>query len=222
MNSCPFRKNLKLQIVVCAVGVYLMRILWKVVGYFLAGAMSGAAFQAVNIAALFSLAAVPLLIAVLCRDSWEDLGFSKEKIGRQLLVGLMIGLAMAAVLTLVPLWLGLGHLVYGGAYYSGIGQALFGLLYFLVPIGLVEEFIFRGFFLSKLEQVCLSDSMPVVLSSLLFGIAHFNVMQIVTTGLIGAFFCLCRRKIPYCTVLSLAIAHGIHDWMIRLLPAVLQ
>lgn len=41
-----------------------------------------------------------------------------------------------------------------------------------------------------------------------------NIVQIISTGILGAIFCICRVKIKNCTLLSVIIAHGVYDALI--------
>lgn len=172
---------------------------------------------------LLSLALPPLLVMVISKDRFSDFGITLSHFPRQIGIGILIGLGMASVLTLLPMSLGLEKLVYTGETYSTAREAIGKLIYFVVCVGIVEEFIFRGFLYHKLKEIYLSDVAPILISSLIFGFFHFkgyNLTQVLMTGLIGAFFCLCKEKIPGCTLLSLAIAHGIHDWLIRILAGI--
>ncbi len=48
------------------------------------------------------IALVPFCIAITNKDKWSDYGFSKEKIGCQVLIGLGIALYMSFVFTVIP------------------------------------------------------------------------------------------------------------------------
>ena len=66
----------------------------------------------------------------------------------------------------------------------------------LIPhqIGLVEEFVFRGFIFEKIKRVAGKDIIAVIISSFFLGVFHFfsgNLVQMVMTACIGAFFCFC-------------------------------
>lgn len=214
------QKNNKLQLLIGMTGTALVFLLWKIAGLFLYKAISPAALQILNVAAILSLSVPPLLVLKLSGEPLSSLGFSRSKLPQQIAVGIVIGLGMAVVLALIPTLLGIDY----GAGFESIGEAIWKLLYFVFVVGLTEEFVFRGFLYEKLNDICISDEMPVLLSSALFGLFHlsgFNLMQVLNASLIGAFFCICKKKIPCCSILSLAIAHGIHDWMIRLLASLL-
>ena len=48
------------------------------------------------------IALVPFCIVIFNKEKWSDYGFSKEKIGYQLLIGLAIALCMSFVFTVIP------------------------------------------------------------------------------------------------------------------------
>ena len=57
------------------------------------------------------VAAVPILVMIFSKDKVSDLGFTKEKIGFQILIGVLLGIGMSLVLTLVPHLAGFGDYV---------------------------------------------------------------------------------------------------------------
>lgn len=162
------------------------------------------------------IALIPAIIMVIRRDTLSDYGFSPDRICRQILVGLGIGLLFSAAFTLLPHLLGLGHFVGSGKPYAHLWQFAYEFLYCILAVGLVEEFLFRGFLYAKIRRIS-SDPLALLLSSALFGLFHLfagNVLQMIGTALLGAVWCLCRSKVKHCTTLSLAVAHGIYDAMI--------
>ena len=218
------KNSIKLQILTGMTGVGLLLFFWKAAAPLIGGSISDFSIKVLNVFALLSLTLPPLMVAASVKDKLSDYGFSQYNLPQQLALGIGIGLGMAGVLTLLPMLLLGKDSVYTGRNYTTVTEAIGGLAYFVLIVGLSEEFIFRGFLYTKLDNDCISDAVPILLTSVLFGLYHFsgvNLMQVLITGLIGAFFCICRKKIPGCTILSLAIAHGIHDWMIRLLASLL-
>ena len=214
----------KTQIYIGIAGAMLVFFLWKMVGAFLPDHIPPVLAKVLNIIAAWPMALPPLLVTVLSGSSWTAFGLSRKNLPRQILLGIGTGLAMATILTLLPMLLLGKEAVYSGAGYESAMEAIGGLLYFIFVIGLSEEFVFRIFLYGRLDDICISDGIPIFLSSALFGLLHlsgFNLIGILLPGLIGAFFCICKKNIPGCTLLSLAIAHGIHDWMIRLLASLL-
>lgn len=163
------------------------------------------------------IALVPFCIAVFNKDKWSDYGFSKEKIGYQVLIGFVIAMCMSFVFTVIPHLAGKSEWVNNQHQYRYIWQFIYDFTYFIFAIALVEEFVFRGFFYKKLERLFGSSIGAIAGSSILFGLFHFlsgNIVQIILTGFIGAIFCVCRVKIKNCTLLSVIIAHGVYDALI--------
>lgn len=163
------------------------------------------------------IALVPFGIIILNKDKWSDYGFSKEKIGYQVLIGFIIAFCMSFVFTVIPHLAGKSDWVNNQDQYQYMWQFIYDFIYFIFAIALVEEFVFRGFFYTKLEIFLGSSTGAIVGSSILFGLFHFlggNIMQLVVTGIIGAILCICRVKIKNCTLLSLIIAHGVYDALI--------
>ena len=165
----------------------------------------------------FLIALVPVCIAIFNKEKWSDYGFSKEKIGQQIFIGIVIALCMSFVFTVIPHLAGKGDWVNNGHQYKYLWQFIYDFIYFIVAIGFVEEFVFRGFLYKKIETLFGSSVYVIVGSSVLFGLFHFlsgNIVQLLATGIIGAVFCICKVKIKNCTLLSLIIAHGVYDALI--------
>ena len=163
------------------------------------------------------IAAAPLCIMLYAKDKLADYSFTKEKMGIQVLIGVVIGVCMSCVFTLIPHLAGKGDWVDNGNHYQYLWQFAYDFLYFIVAIGLVEEFVFRGFAFRKIEKLTGSTIGAAIASSILFGVFHFlsgNVMQLLGTAIIGLILCMCKLKIKHCTLLSLIIAHGVYDALI--------
>lgn len=166
----------------------------------------------VNLVVRWSLAAVPLVFAI--RERYRS--FQKEKLGLQLLWGLGIGVGMSMICTLIPHLLGLGDYVGGHYGYTKLWQFAYELVYLVAGVALVEEFLFRGYFYHRLRLLFRSEWAAIWISSGLFGLFHWSggILQVLVTGLLGLFWCLCRKKLRHCTLLSLILAHGLYDWLI--------
>ena len=164
------------------------------------------------------IAFIPVLILVLDKeDSFTNYGFAQDRIGRQITIGIFIGLAMSFLLTVAPHIFGFGEYVDSGKRYRFLWQFTFEFVYCIVAVGFVEEFVFRGFIYGKIKEISQKDTVAVIGSSVLFGAFHLfggHIVQMLMTACIGAFFCFCRLKIKNCSVLSLIIAHGIYDALI--------
>ena len=170
------------------------------------------------------IALIPVIIMFAVKDKLSEYGFSKEKISLQIILGVAIGVVMSFILTLLPHLLGFGEYVDSGKRYEYLWQFIYEFVYCIVAIGFVEEFVFRGFIYQKIKSIFQKDITAVIGSSVLFGVFHLfsgNIIQMVMTALIGAFFCFCRLKIKNCSTLSLIIAHGVYDALITVFSSVL-
>ena len=170
------------------------------------------------------IALIPAIVMIVNKDKLTDYGFSKEKIGMQIIVGILIGTVMSVLLTLIPHLIGFGEFVDSGKRYKYLWQFIYEFFYCIFAIGLGEEFVFRGFIFEKIKRVAGKDIIAVIISSVFFGVFHFfsgNLVQIVMTACIGAFFCFCRLKIKNCSTLSLLIGHGVYDALIAVFASAL-
>lgn len=178
--------------------------------------------MAATIVMFWLIALVPVIVMLVRKDKISDY-WSNDRVGRQVLAGVLIGMAMSIVLTLVPHFVGFGAYVDNGKRYAHLWQFAYEFLYCIAAVGLVEEFIFRGFIYSKIKKISGNDMTAVIISSVLFGLFHIlngNIVQMIMTALLGALWCLCRLKIKNCTLLSLIIAHGIYDALITVWASV--
>lgn len=170
------------------------------------------------------IALIPIILMIVNKDKLSEYGFGREKIIFQIISGIMIGFAMSFILTLIPHLLGFGEYVDNGKRYEYLWQFIYEFFYFIFAVAFVEEFVFRGFVYQKIKSLGQKDAIAIIGSSVLFGAFHLlggNVIQMVMTAFIGAFFCFCRLKIKNCSTLSLIIAHGIYDAMITVFASVL-
>ena len=166
---------------------------------------------------------VPIAFMRYQKVDFQDIGFNNNNIIKQILTGLIIAGVMSLVLTVTPILLGFRELV-GSTTYTQLWQFLYEFVYMIIGVALVEEIFYRGFLFKSLLDISNSKWRAIIISSLIFGLSHiFNgdILQVITTSLVGVFFCLCREKIKNCSILSLIIAHGVHNALIRLFVAVL-
>ncbi len=169
------------------------------------------------------VAVVPIILLVLGKEKVTEYGFSTNKLGRQITVGILIAIAMSLVLTLLPHLLGFGKNVSSSKSYQYLWHFVYEFFYCIIAVGFAEEFVFRGFVYQKIKRLYNKDWLAVLGSSVLFGLFHLfagNIVQMIMTGFIGAFFCLCKLKIKNCSLLSLILAHGIYDALIVVWTAV--
>lgn len=168
-------------------------------------------------------ALVPVIVMIVRKDKISNY-WNNDHIGYQILTGVLIGAAMSIVLTLLPHLIGFGAYVDSGKRYTYLWQFAYEFVYCIAAVGFAEEFVFRGFIYNRIKKISRSNAAAVIGSSVLFGIFHLfggNIVQMIMTAFIGAFFCLCKLKIKNCSLLSLIIAHGIYDALITVLASVL-
>lgn len=169
------------------------------------------------------IALVPVIIMIVSKDKIAGY-WNSNKVGYQILTGVLIGTAMSLVLTLVPHLAGFGAYVDNGKRYIYLWQFVYEFFYGIAAIGFVEELVFRGFVYDRIKNIGQNEIAAVIGSSVLFGLFHLfagNIVQMIVTAFIGAFFCLCRLKIKNCSFLSLVIAHGIYDALITVWASIL-
>jgi len=163
------------------------------------------------------IALIPVIAMIVNKDKLVDYGFCKSKIGLQIFVGVLVGIAMSFILTLIPHLAGFGEFVDSGKRYKYLWQFIYEFFYCIFAIAFVEEFVFRGFLYEKIKRIGQKDMIAIIGSSVLFGIFHLfsgNIVQMFMTACIGVFFCFCRLKVKNCSTLSLIIGHGIYDALI--------
>ena len=177
------------------------------------------------IAGYWVIAVVPLILMYVNKEKMREYFQGRGKLVLQILIGLGIGLGMSFSLTLIPHLMGFGNFVDNGTRHDQFIEFVIELIYFIFSVAFVEEFVFRGFIFRRLKNLTGSDVVSLIISSVMFGLLHVfsgNIIQIVITSLLGAFWCFCRLKIKNCSLLSLIIAHGVYDFLIGVWASVLM
>ena len=166
----------------------------------------------------WTLFLVPGILMWIQNEKISALGFSKERIPKQIVSGVLLALAMSAILTVLPILLGFKDMV-GSASFKHLWQFVFEFSYTILGVALAEELVFRGYLFHKLLEIQNSRWFAIIVSSVLFGLFHIfsgNLIQVFMTAMIGFIYCLYREKVKDCTLLTLIIAHGLYDGMIVL------
>lgn len=83
------------------------------------------------------IALIPAIVMIVNKDKLTDYGFSKEKIGMQIIVGILIGTVMSVLLILIPHLIGFGGFVDSGKRYKYLWQFIYEFFYCIFVIGLV-------------------------------------------------------------------------------------
>jgi membrane protease YdiL (CAAX protease family) len=171
------------------------------------------------------MAAVPLAVCRIRKISLSALGFSRNKAGLQLLLSFGVFAVTISAAVLIPLFIGLNKTDVLSFKSSSIGVLVFYILFDIICVGFGEEFVFRGYMYTRVKTASGSDWGAIAVSSVLFGLLHFpntlNVLNVVCTAALGFVYAFCRYKLKNCTVLTLSVAHGLHDAAITLLSYIL-
>lgn len=171
----------------------------------------------------WALFLVPGILMLINREKISDLGFTKERIPTQILLGILLALLMSAILTVLPILAGFKDMV-GDTNYKFAWQFAYEFVYRILGVALAEELIFRGYIFRKLLEIKDSHWLAIFISSVLFGLFHIftgNLIQVFITALIGFAYCMFREKIKGYTLLSLIFTHGVYDALIVLWVALL-
>lgn len=170
------------------------------------------------------IALVPIIFCIKNKYTLNDLGFNKNILLKQIIIGIVIAFSMSIFFTLIPILIFGKENTYSGYNYKYIWQYLYQLVYLIVGVALIEEFIFRGYLLNIIKKISKNAIIPIIITSILFGVFHIfngNIVQVIVTSFIGLTLVICKEKIKKCSLLSLIIAHGLYDWLIVLLTAIL-
>jgi len=171
------------------------------------------------------LIASPFVLSKIFGRRTGSLGFSKERIPKQIAVGVAVAAATIIQLTLGVLALGENKRMLLTTPQRSLGALIAYIAFDMTFIGLGEELLFRGYFLERFQKLTRSAVGGIVWSSVVFGLWHFpggqDFMQVIITAAIGALYAFSMRKFRNCTTLSVGIAHGLHDVFILILSSAL-
>ena len=134
---------------------------------------------------------------------------------RHFLIGVAIATVLSAVIAVIPAVCGFS-LVGNHRDFSWF-TVIYDFLFYMLLVGPVEEYVFRvylqdtfvGFF-TKQKWI------GVVIAAFLFGLWHIingNIVQVLFTFGIGLVFGFAKYKIKDCEYISLAIGHGLYDFL---------
>jgi len=175
---------------------------------------------------LMTVAWWPMLIATIFlmrrdKEGLKDIGFTKEKILIQILLGVLVAAGSLLIFIVIPALFGI---MMGYVGNLDILSIALNFVYILLSVALVEEVIFRGHLFKKLLDIKGSIWFAIILSSVLFGFFHifnWNIWQIILTTVMGIYWCTCRLKLKHCTLLTLIIAHALHNVLLPVITAIM-
>lgn len=154
----------------------------------------------------------------------KDIGIAKNKLPKQVIIGILIGSIEAIVIVGLTVLLGFKEQLGQPLYENGWTYIIY-FFYTIFAVGLFEEIFFRGYIYKKLLDIREAKWFAIIVSSVIFGICHFvggssflqNVPQVLLATITGIFYCVLREKIRDFSLVSLIFMHGIYDFLIAFL-----
>ena len=147
------------------------------------------------------------------KEDISSLGFWKENLGRQIALGLCGAVILILIHICVALWTGKSFQISPDFQPKRIPSYL---LISMVFTGLSQEIFWRGYFYDQFRKIFGSSNIAIALSTAVFAVGCYilnpNAANVIQTTLFGLSLCVARAKIKDCSVLSLAIAHGIYTF----------
>ena len=133
----------------------------------------------------------------------------------QYIIGATIALMLSVVIAIIPALCGFS-LVGNHADFSWF-VLIHDLLFYLLIIGPVEEFVFRVYLQDAFVSFFAKHQwIGVVISSFLFGLWHIingNVIQVLFAFGIGLVFGFAKYKIKDCGYIGVSFGHGLYDFL---------
>ncbi len=153
---------------------------------------------------LLQVAPIAVMVFIVERRSWSSLALAKKDWYKYVLAGLGIGVILMLQNGLIHfLRQGAVSTIPGGRDGGGIGLALLTSL----ATGFIEEFVFRGYFFTRIEETGKGSFVALLLSSGLFVFFHVPLM-------IFVFHYSWQAMVSYsATLLVLSLIHGCVRWL---------
>ena len=226
VDSVPSKSKFKsslIQLLIAVAGVYLTVFGIRLFNQYLLMSFSLPMRIVLTIVTQWLLLLVPGILMLVNGEKPAGLGFTKDKLLRQIGIGVGIAAAMSLVFTVLPIVFGFRDMV-GSTSFKYAWQFVYEFFYCILGVALAEEIVFRGYIFKKLLEIKSSRWLAILVSSVLFGIFHVfggSWIQVLMTAVLGLIYCFFREKIKACTLLSLIIAHGVYDALIVLWISIL-
>lgn len=174
----------------------------------------------INISGVITIAFLVLFFLIRKKNILKEVSMVKTK-GKYILFG--VGLALSLVVTvefgmsLLPeSWLE-DYAAHSNWLLEGSGFAIFVSTVIMAP--LIEELIFRGLMLSRLRKG-MSDGVAILLSALIFGLAHGQIIWIIYAFVLGVILGLVAVKSE--SILPTMTLHMVFNFCGMVLPFILS
>lgn len=182
---------------------------------YLARFVTGIGIRPLGIAALIGINLLNGLVAFIAMKLMKMEIRIDFKNKRQLLVGAAIALVLSLVIAVIPALC--GYSLIGGHTDFSWFDLFYSMLFYILIIGPVEEFVFRvylqDYFVSFFDK---HRWMGVVIAAFLFGLWHIingSFVQVLFTFGIGLVFGFAKFKIKDCGFIGVAFGHGLYDFL---------
>lgn len=144
-----------------------------------------------------------ILLMKISPKPFLDFGFFKNKLFKQILIGLAIGLGNMLIMFI----------------FRKLPQLPQNTLYVILSqilVGLSEEAFFRGFILTSLNEITKSKDLSIFISALFFALCHLSVyssiVQLIPIFLMGIFMAVLRTEFKDSIgIISLAVGHALFN-----------
>ncbi|NBK18075.1 CPBP family intramembrane glutamic endopeptidase [Anaerotruncus sp. 1XD42-93] len=162
-----------------------------------------------------------VLITKVERRSMAAFDYEDRYLGRQILWGILLGIALFLVLGLVPILLRTTTILFNPFTPESVkGQLLYEFVYNFFFVAQVEEKVFRGYYLARVEEATGSKFIAVLGSTILFVIPHMIARGIgtylVSTSVMGLVLALTRLRLKTYSMLTVVLAHGLYNFILNI------
>ena len=152
------------------------------------------------------------LIAMKLKRMKVNIDFKNK---RQVFIGAIIAISLSVFIAIIPALCGFS-LVGGHTDFSWF-TIIYDLLFYMLIVGPVEEFVFRVYLQDMFVSFFKKQKwIGVVVSSFLFGLLHIingNIIQVLFTFCIGLVFGFAKYKIKDCGYIGVSFGHGLYDFL---------
>ena len=148
----------------------------------------------------------------------------KELMGKhilfQVLVGILIGAAMAFAWTMCYRWI---YKTSSGYYTGTLTTSIVLLLQYIFIVGSSEELIYRVGIMGELQQIFMKSKwVAPLIANILFATSHLfqhGWDNVLLAFFAGAVYTLCFYKWKKCGFVMVSVMHGMFDFMTSVIPA---
>ncbi|MGN1111518.1 MAG: CPBP family intramembrane glutamic endopeptidase [Oscillospiraceae bacterium] len=164
--------------------------------------------------AVYAVMAITALVGMKLSgmDIKKQLDFKNAK---QYLWALSVFAVLSLTVAVIPALF--GNSLIGGHTEPSLPLLAYGALFYIGFVGPVEELVFRGYVQELFVEILSKHKwLGAVIAAAVFGLWHWingSFVQVLFTFGIGLVFGLAKYFIKNCTLVSVALGHGLYDFM---------